>query len=290
MIFSPAVAVPAVLSPRPLWFLCAENELVLRRAPGPPRDGLPPSAALLPTTSELEALGVDLGRDLAGAQMVGTLAGEDCLALPFERPRGSLPAEFGLVGLRKLWGLLDEVLFPIAGRANQLAHFTTTHRRCGRCGTATARDPQERAFRCPECQLTCYPQISPAIITLLRRGPEALLATSGRFPVPFFSTLAGFSEVGESLEETLAREVREEVGLEVTNVRYFGSQPWPFPHSLMIGFTADYAGGEIKVDGVEIKEARFFRADALPMIPPKLSIARRLIDAWVREITGFEAP
>ena len=286
MDFVPAVLVPAALSPQPLWFLCAENEVVLRREPGPVADGLPRSASLLPSTDELRALGLDLG----GAQLVGTLGGQDCLALPFEQPRGSLPAALELVGLRKLWGRLDDALFPIAGRANQLAHFAATHRFCGRCGGATARDPVERAFRCPACRLTCYPRISPAIITLVRRGDEALLATSGRFPVPFFSTLAGFSEVGESLEETLAREVREEVSLEVQNVRYFGSQPWPFPHSLMIGFTADYAGGEIKVDGVEIKEARFFRADALPQIPPRLSIARRLIDAWVREVTGRDAP
>jgi NAD+ diphosphatase len=135
-----------------------------------------------------------------------------------------------------------------------------------------------------------YPRISPAIITLVRRGDEALLANSGRFPVPMFSTLAGFCEVGESLEETLVREVREEVGLEVANVRYFGSQPWPFPNSLMIGFTADWAAGDIQVDGEEIKEARFFAADALPRIPPRLSIAWSLINAWVREVTGADAP
>ena len=286
MDFAPAVVVPAALSAQPLWFLCAENEVVLRRSPGHAAEGLPRSASLLPSTGEVRALGLEP----AEAQMIGSLGGEDCLALPFELPKGSLPAPLELVGLRKLWGRLDEVLFPIAGRANQIAHFTATHRCCGRCGAATVRVPLERAVRCPECQLTCYPRISPAIITLVRRGPEALLATSGRFPVPFFSTLAGFSEVGESLEETLAREVREEVGLEVQNVRYFGSQPWPFPHSLMIGFTADHAKGEIRVDGVEIKEARFFRADALPVIPPRLSIARRLIDAWVREVTGHDAP
>jgi NAD+ diphosphatase len=126
--------------------------------------------------------------------------------------------------------------------------------------------------------------VAPAIIVLVRRGDEALLARSGRFPRPFFSTLAGFVEAGESLEETLAREVREEVGVEVTNIRYFGSQPWPFPHSLMVGFTADYAGGEIVVDGEEIAEARWFQVTDLPMVPPRTSIARRLIDAWVTEI------
>jgi NAD+ diphosphatase len=229
------------------------------------------------------------GLDLSLAQLVGTLDDVPCLAVS-RRLEASLPPGLEVVGLRALWSRLSEQLFGIAGRANQLAHFERTHRFCGRCGTRTTQAPAERAFVCPACALTCYPRISPAIITLVRRGPEALLANSGRFPVPFFSTLAGFSEVGESLEETLVREVREEVGVEVANVRYFGSQPWPFPHSLMIAFTADYASGELRVDGHEIKEAQFFAADQLPRIPPRLSIARQLIDAWVREITGKPAP
>jgi NAD+ diphosphatase len=116
---------------------------------------------------------------------------------------------------------------------------------------------------------------------LVRRGEEALLARSSRFTSNFYSTLAGFVEPGESLEQTLAREVREEVGIEVDSVRYFGSQPWPFPHSLMVGFVADYAGGEIAVDGAEIVDARWFSKHTLPSIPPKPSIARRLIEAWL---------
>lgn len=227
--------------------------------------------------------------DRAGAQLVGLLEGVPCLSLQWPRARAAPPG-FELVGLRGLWARLDETLFGIAGRANQLAHFASTHRFCGRCGSPTSSDPAERAFRCQGCALVNYPRISPAIITLVRRGEEALLANSGRFPVAFFSTLAGFSEVGESLEETLVREVHEEVGVRVANVRYFGSQPWPFPHSLMIGFTADWVSGEVVPDGKEIKEARFFRADALPRIPPRASIARRLIDAWVREVTGHDTP
>lgn len=141
-------------------------------------------------------------------------------------------------------------------------------------------------MRCPACGLLAYPRIAPAVIVLVRRGDEALLARNARFPLPFFSTLAGFAEIGETLEETVAREIREEVGIEVRNPRYFGSQPWPFPHSLMVGFMADWASGELRLDEREIAEARWCRADALPLIPPPVSIARRMIDAWVDEVTA----
>jgi NAD+ diphosphatase len=284
--FEPSAARPQETSSQPLWFLCAENEVVLRREPGPARPApLPAGAARLPSTDHVRALGLDP----AAAIFLGTLAGEQCWALRYAGGKAALPPALGQVGLRKLWSLLDETLFGVAGRANQLADHYACNRFCGRCGARTERDLHDRAVKCPSCALSVWPRISPAIITLVRRGDEALLASSGRFPVPFFSTLAGFSEPGESLEETLVREVREEVGLQVDDVRYFGSQPWPFPNSLMIGFTAQWRGGEIAVDGEEIAEARFFAADALPLIPPKVSIARRLIDAWVREITGRDA-
>jgi NAD+ diphosphatase len=284
--FTPSAARPQEVSTRPLWFVCAENEVVLRTDPGDgPGDELAARAALLPTTAELRALGLDP----AAAVFLGTLAGEQCWAISYPGGKAALPPALSLVGLRKLWSLLDEALFSIAGRANQLAHHYSTNLFCGRCGARTEREPKDRTVKCSACTLSVWPRISPAIITLVRRGDEALLASSGRFPVPFFSTLAGFSEPGESLEETLVREVREEAGVQVDDVRYFGSQPWPFPNSLMIGFTAQWRAGEIAVDGEEIKEARFFKADALPMIPPKLSIARQLIDAWVTEITGRPA-
>jgi NAD+ diphosphatase len=141
-------------------------------------------------------------------------------------------------------------------------------------------------MKCPTCGLVAYPRISPAVIVLVRKGDQALLARSSRFRLPFFSTLAGFVEVGETLEETVVREIREEVGVTVGDVRYFGSQPWPFPHSLMVGFTARWESGELAPDGDEIAEAAWFSAGALPPVPPPLSIARRLIDAWVDEVRG----
>jgi NAD+ diphosphatase len=136
----------------------------------------------------------------------------------------------------------------------------------------------ERARTCPACGLAAYPRLSPAVITVVERGPEILLAQGINFPEPFYSTLAGFVEPGESLEEAVEREIREEVGIEVRDVTYFGSQPWPFPNSLMIGFTATYGRGEIEIDPTELVDAAWFRKDALPHIPPPLSISRRLID------------
>jgi NAD+ diphosphatase len=141
-------------------------------------------------------------------------------------------------------------------------------------------------MRCPSCGLLAYPRISPAVIVLIRRGDRALLARGVRFPLPFYSALAGFVEVGETLEDTVAREVREEVGVEVERIRYFGSQPWPFPHSLMVGFSAEWKSGEIAPDAREIVDAQWFGAAALPPIPPRLSIARRLIDAWLDDVAG----
>jgi NAD+ diphosphatase len=141
----------------------------------------------------------------------------------------------------------------------------------------------ERGLQCPACGLTAYPRLTPAVIVRVSRGDELLLAQGVRFPGAFYSVLAGFVEPGESLEDTIHREILEEVGVEVTDLRYFGSQPWPFPHSLMIGFTAEYAGGQLRPAPDELRDAGWFRWDALPLLPGRLSIARRLIDAFVEE-------
>ena len=125
-----------------------------------------------------------------------------------------------------------------------------------------------------------YPRLSPAVIVLVKRENEVLLARSPGFPEGMYSVLAGFVEPGESIEETIGREVREEVGIEVENLRYFGSQPWPFPNSLMIGFTTNYAGGELRIEPAEIEDAGWYRVDSLPKLPPKVSIARAMIDSF----------
>ena len=208
----------------------------------------------------------------------------DCYAaeIPVDVP---LPEGMLADGLRGLYGRLDDVAFSLAGRAVQLLAWDRTHHYCGQCGALTGNQPHERAKLCPQCGLTSYPRLSPAIIIAVTRqtpeGKRLLLARNHRFPAGRYSVIAGYVEPGESLEECAQREVCEEVGIDIRDIRYFGSQPWPFPNSLMIGFTAEYDGGDITLEDSEIAEAGWFAADALPGLPPKMSIARRLIDAFV---------
>ena len=205
-----------------------------------------------------------------------------CAEISAETP---LPAGLIADGLRALFPRLGDLLFSIAGRGIQVVAWERTHRFCGQCGAPTVDDPHERAKRCPACGLTSYPRISPAIIIAVVRksdgGDRLLLARSHRFPPGRYSVIAGFVEPGETLEECAQREVGEEVGIRIRDIRYFGSQPWPFPNSLMIAFTAEYDGGEITPEESEIAEAGWFPADALPDIPLRMSISRRLIDCFV---------
>jgi NAD+ diphosphatase len=176
---------------------------------------------------------------------------------------------------------LDEDLFWIAARAVQIIDWDRTHQFCGRCGVPLRNKTNERAKECPWCGLLHFPRLAPAIIVLVERGNQLLLARSRHFMPGMYSVLAGFVEPGESLEEAVVREVKEEVGIEIKDIKYFGSQPWPFPHSLMIGFTATYAGGEISLDDKEIEDAGWYAAEKLPRIPGKISIARKLIDGFL---------
>jgi NAD+ diphosphatase len=199
------------------------------------------------------------------------------------------PAPQGMAfeNLRALYLRLPETLFWLAGRAVQIVDWDRTHQFCGRCGSPTQNQIHDRSKACPVCGLTNYPRLAPAVIVRVERrdegGRRILLARAQRFPTAMFSVLAGFVEPGETLEECVQREILEEVGLRVKNIRYFGSQPWPFPHSLMIAFVAEYEAGEIVVEPGELAEADWFAADTLPAIPPPPSIANRLIVAWHEE-------
>ncbi|WP_054113095.1 NAD(+) diphosphatase [Marinagarivorans algicola] len=184
------------------------------------------------------------------------------------------------VSLRQLLGETDEATFALLSRASQLAHWWQQHQFCGRCGAKQQRHHKELALECMRCQHLVYPRISPCMIVLVTRGRQILLAKHARSRSNWYSCLAGFVEVGESVEHTVMREVQEEVGLQVSQLEYQASQNWPFPSQLMLGFWAQYAGGDICVDGVEIEDAAWFDCDDLPQIPPSGSIAHTLITQY----------
>ena len=182
------------------------------------------------------------------------------------------------LSVRQYLLVINDEMVRLICRAKQILYFYTHHRFCGRCGHQTKKSQTELAMICNVCDWSIYPTLSTAIITLITRGREMLLARSPHFPSGIYSTLAGFVEAGETAEQTLRREVLEEVGIHVKNIRYFDTQSWPFPNSFMMGFLADYASGEIVVDGNEIEDAQWFTKDRLPKLPHKISISRALID------------
>lgn len=207
------------------------------------------------------------------------------------RPGLDLPPGLSFSPTRPLFAALPEQTLHLVGRAIACVEFEETHRFCGRCATLTAPGPVpaqaapaaaiERVRVCPNCGLSFHPRIPPAVIVLVERDTQLLLARGANFPLGMFSAVAGFVEIGESLEQAARREVREEVGVEIDDLRYFSSQPWPFGHSLMIGFHARHAGGELRADGVEIVEAAWFERGALPLLPPPISIARKMIEDFL---------
>ena len=204
---------------------------------------------------------------------LGQLDGLDCWALRLPAtPDGWRP-----VPLRAAMMALDAPLAGLAGRAAQVLDWDRTHRYCGACGTPTEHQAGERARRCPACGHTAYPRINPAMMALVWRPGEVLLARAPHFVNQMYSALAGFVEAGESVEQCIHREVAEEVGVQVDDLRYFGSQSWPFPNSLMLAFTARWTAGDIVPQLGEIADAQWFPIHALPQIPPRFSISGHLI-------------
>jgi len=192
------------------------------------------------------------------------------------------------IGLRQLFGFIDDELFWLAARAYHLINWNRNNQYCGRCGEKTSFKELEHSKICNTCSLSIYPKISPAVIVAITKGDKLLLAKNVNNTTGFYSVLAGFVEPGENLEECIKREIKEEAGIEVKNIRYFGSQPWPFPDSLMIGFTAEYAGGELILDKSELSDAGWYAAEDLPQIPGSISISRKLIDWFVSSQTSKE--
>jgi len=225
----------------------------------------------------------DLPVQLQSFQYLGSHAGTPCFSGEIDTV-SDIPENIILLGLRDLYGILDDDLFAVAGRALHINDWDGTFRICSRCGTDLKDEENELAKYCPQCNQHFFPNPAPAVIVAVIKDDMILLARSERFIKKYFySVLAGFVEPGENLEECVAREVKEETNIEVKNIKYFGSQPWPLTNSLMIAFTAEYAKGEIKIDQDEIADAKWFKAGDIPEIPGKISIARKLIDWFVEK-------
>ena len=192
----------------------------------------------------------------------------------------TLPESYRWVDLRESFYVLPERVYRQAGKASELLYFDHQHQYCGICG-APMEWTSAISKRCTHCNEELWPKLSTAIIVLVRKGEKALLVKAKNFRRDYYGLVAGFVETGETLEECVAREVMEETGLRVTNIRYFGSQPWPYPMGLMIGFQADYVEGDIVLRDGELRDAAFFTRETIPAIPGKMSMARMLIDDWL---------
>ena len=270
--YQPGLVPPDALPERALWFVFRRSELLVSAEP---------AAAAVPRAAHPQALGLGASR----MHYLGRLASEHCFAAEVAADAPT-PEGWSFLGLRALFGVLDDAALALAGRALQIVEWDRTHLYCGACGERTVARLAERSRECSACGLVVYPRLAPVTMCLVRRERAVLLARSPRFPAGVYSAIAGFVEPGETLEQCVHREVQEEVGVRVKNLRYFASQPWPFPHSLMIAFFADYAGGEVSVDGVEIESAAWFTTGNLPKLPATISVARKLIDAAIGEIAA----
>jgi NAD+ diphosphatase len=271
--FVPQITPPDTLAEPANWFIFSGFNLLVHQEE---------NAARVPRLQDFTELGVTAVRQ----QYLGYLESSPSIhCFSVEAEDDTAPDGMAYLSLRQLFGRLDDECFWLAGRAIQIMDWDRTHQFCGRCGSPTETQPHERAKICPQCSHTSYPRLSPAMIASVTRqgpeGPEILLARSHRFPPGRYSVLAGFVEPGETLEDCVRREICEEVGITVKNVRYFGSQPWPFPNSLMVAFTAEYESGEISLEEEEMDDAAWFRPDNLPRIPPRISIARSLIEHFL---------
>jgi len=261
---------PDTLTGPHLWFVFENGRLIVVDD----HEGMS-----LPFAPDLEALGFKVQRQ----HYLGTFQGQHCFVAEVEP---QIPRGFRGNDLRRMLGQLDDTFFGIASRASQILEWDKTHQFCSRCGAETRLHPSDRAKQCPACGYVQYPRLSPCVITIVTRGEHILLGRQASWPGGLYSAFAGFVESGESIEESLRREVFEEAGVSVGHLRYVGSQPWPFPHQLMIGFIAEYLGGEVRVDGEEIEDAQWFHVQQLPKLPPAGSLSRFLIDTYIEEVLG----
>ncbi len=273
---SPSTAAPNSPSAESYWFIFDENKVLVHISEN--------QVLAFPLQTDLQKFDYQIVNPL----YLGKVAEFEAYGAEIKKEDLPIPENWEWRDLRSLMPMIESDWFWIAGKAFQFVNWFKTHQYCGQCGSPTMLKKEEKATYCQKCNLSFYPRVSPAVIVAIRKNDQILLAHALRFPQKFYSTLAGFVEAGESLEECLRREVREEVGIEIKNIQYFGSQPWAFPHSLMIGFKAEYESGEIKVDQTEIDHADWFKADNLPVRPNRFSIASQLIDDFVKNTPVFE--
>jgi NAD+ diphosphatase len=250
-----------------IWLVFRGQEMLVRQSPG----GVAPPRGDEAAVADLPLRG--------GPLFLGRLSGVACLAVDFDET-AAVPPDLRSMGLRALFAELPPDLYSIAGYAFQMLYWQRSSSFCALCGGPASPADAEWSKRCERCGHIAYPRVSPCVIGLIHDGDRVLLSHKPGWG-PMNSLIAGFVEPGESLEECLAREVLEEVGVEIDDIRYFGSQPWPFPHQLMVGFFARYTKGEIQIDKNELDAAAWFHVDSLPQLPGPLSIARQLLDAWI---------
>lgn len=247
------------------WFLFSGNKLLVQDAAVPYYTADQPPVAIV------------------HRHEIGQVGAAVCYAAAVV-PDTIAPDGMQFASLRQLYGCLSDEQFWLAARAVQIVDWDRTHQFCGRCGTHTETGANEHVKICPACGQRNYPRLAPAVIVAVTDGDKLLLASNVRYRnQEMYSVLAGFVEPGETLEQTVKREIKEEAGIDVENIRYFGSQPWPFPHSLMVAFTADYAGGDLVLQEDELRAADWFTADNLPTTPTPPSIAYDLIQAFVQQ-------
>jgi len=263
--FTPGISHHATPEPESIVFVFQADRLVLHAGS---RESEP---------VELQELGTS---QFVTCVYLGLFGDRECFGLSLG-PEAVLPTELKTEDLRESFSGMDDAMAGIAGRAFQLVHWRAGNAFCGRCGAATEPEPDQMARRCRGCDQLYFPRINPAVITMVERGDSILLARNKGFRRDFYSVLAGFVEPAETLERAVMREVREEVGIEVRDIRYFGSQSWPFPSQLMVAFTAKYASGEISIQELELSDAGWFTVDRLPTLPRKGGMGRRLIDSFV---------
>ncbi len=267
--YKPAVTPDNERVDKAFWFSFCGNKMLVK---------MDKDNCSIPYINSMQELNISAVR----TQYLGILQGHPCYSAEL-LPDAKAPDEWTFIELRSLYGELDEDLYLLAGKAFQIVSWDQGHQFCGRCGSPTQEQPGERAKICPKCGFISYPQICPAVITAILKDDKILLAHAKAFKGNMYSLVAGFLEPGETLEECVKREIMEEVNLKVKNIRYFGSQPWPFPNSMMIGFIADYESGEITVDGEEISSAGWFGVDNLPELPLEISIARQIINWYIEK-------